>query len=90
MSFLIKDEEEWEKYEEIWEVIKNKAGINFHSEPIYEKRVKGSIYVKKITFGILLHVFAKNGKYLAIIIDNSVSTCDQIIERRNKNSYNKF
>ena len=41
MSFLIKDEEEREKYEEIWEVIKNKAGINFHSEPIYEQRVKG-------------------------------------------------
>ena len=28
MSFLIKKEEVWEKYEEIWNVIKNKLNIN--------------------------------------------------------------
>ena len=28
----------WEKYEGIWDVIKNKLGIKFHSEPIYEKK----------------------------------------------------
>ena len=38
MSFLIKIDEVWEKYEEIWDVIKNKLGIKFHSEPIYEKK----------------------------------------------------
>ena len=38
MSFLIKDVEVWEKYEEIWNVIKNKLGIKFHSEPIYEQK----------------------------------------------------
>ena len=38
MSFLIKNVEVWEKYEEIWDVIKNKLGIKFHSEPIYEKK----------------------------------------------------
>ena len=38
MSFLIKDDEVREKYEEIWEVIKNKVGIKFHSEPIYEQK----------------------------------------------------
>ena len=37
MSFLIKNDEVWEKYEDIWDVIKNKLGIKFHSEPIYEK-----------------------------------------------------
>ena len=26
------------KYEEIWNVIKNKLGIKFHSERIYEKK----------------------------------------------------
>ena len=36
MSFLIKDDEVWDKYNKIWDVIKNKLGINFHSEPIYE------------------------------------------------------
>ena len=38
MSFLIKKEEVWEKYEEIWNVIKNKLNIKFHSQPIYENK----------------------------------------------------
>ena len=38
MSFLIKNDEVWEKYEEIWDVFKNKLGIKFHSDPIYEKK----------------------------------------------------
>ena len=37
MSLLIKYDEVWEKYEQIWEVIKNKLGIKFHSEPVYYK-----------------------------------------------------
>ena len=36
MSFLIEDEEVGEKYEQIWDVIKNKLKIKFHSEPVYE------------------------------------------------------
>ena len=36
MSFLIKDDEVWDKYDKIWDVIKNKLGIKFHSEPVYE------------------------------------------------------
>ena len=39
MSFLIKNNEVWEKYEDIWDVIKNKQGIKFHSEPISEKKI---------------------------------------------------
>ena len=38
MSFLIKDDEVWEKYENIWDVIKNKLSIKFHSKPIYEQK----------------------------------------------------
>ena len=37
MSFLIKDDDVWEKYEQIWGVIKNKLDIKFHSEPVYDK-----------------------------------------------------
>ena len=37
MSFFIKDDEVWEKYEQIWGLIKNKLGINFHSELFYDK-----------------------------------------------------
>ena len=36
--FLIKDEQVWEKYEQIWDVIKTKLGTKFHSEPIYEQK----------------------------------------------------
>ena len=38
MSFLIKNSEVWEKYEDIWNVIKNKLSIKFHSQPIYENK----------------------------------------------------
>ena len=38
MSFLIKNSEVWEKYEDIWNVIKNKLQIKFHSQPIYENK----------------------------------------------------
>ena len=36
MSFLIKDNEVWDKCDEIWDVVKDKLGIKFHSEPVYE------------------------------------------------------
>ena len=36
MSFLIKDDEVWDKYDKICDVIKDKLGIKFHSEPVYE------------------------------------------------------
>ena len=35
ISFLIKDDKVWEKYEPIWDVIINKLGIKFHS--FYDK-----------------------------------------------------
>ena len=38
MSFLIKNSQVWEKYEEIWDVIKNKLNIKFHNQPIYEDK----------------------------------------------------
>ena len=38
MSFLIKDDEVWEKYDKMWDAIKNKLGIKFHSNPAYEYR----------------------------------------------------
>ena len=37
MSFVIKDDEVWKKYERIWDVIKNKLDIKFHSKTIYIK-----------------------------------------------------
>ena len=37
MSYLNKDDEVWEKYEQIWNVIKNRLNIKFHSKPVYDK-----------------------------------------------------
>ena len=34
--FVIKDDEVWDKYSEIWYVIKDKLGIKFHSKPVHE------------------------------------------------------
>ena len=36
LSFLIKDDEVWDKYDKIWDVIKDKLGTKFHSEPVYK------------------------------------------------------
>ena len=36
MSFLIKDDEVWKKYDKTWDAIKDKLGIKFHSKPVYE------------------------------------------------------
>ena len=38
MSFLIRNSEVWEKYEDIWDIIKNKLNFKFHSELIYENK----------------------------------------------------
>ena len=38
MSFLIKNDEVGEKFEEVWNVIKNKLNIKFYSEPVYENK----------------------------------------------------
>ena len=36
--FFIKDDEVWDKYYKIWDVIKDKLGIEFHSKPVCEYR----------------------------------------------------
>ena len=38
MSFMIKDDKVWDKYDKIWNVIKDKVGIKYYSEPVYEHR----------------------------------------------------
>ena len=36
MSFMIKDDKVWDKYDKIWNVIKDKLNIKLHSEPVHE------------------------------------------------------
>ena len=49
MSFLIKDDEVWDKYDKIWDAIKNKLGIKFHSQPVYKySYLKAKVKSKRI------------------------------------------
>ena len=35
---MMKNDEAWGKHRQIWDVIRNKLGNKFHSEPIYENK----------------------------------------------------
>ena len=62
MSFLIKDDEVMDKYNNIWDVIKDKLGINFHSEAAYEYKylkAKGREFdgvIKTKTFWVIMYL----------------------------------
>ena len=44
MSFVIKDDDVLDKYNEIWDKIKGKLNIKFHSMPVYdEKYIKAKV-----------------------------------------------
>ena len=38
MSFMIKNDDVLDKYNEIWDKIKNKLNIKFHSMPVYDEK----------------------------------------------------
>ena len=38
MSFVIKDDDVLDKYNEIWDKIKEKLNIKFHGTPVYDKQ----------------------------------------------------
>ena len=85
MSFLIKNDEVWEKYEEIWDVIKNKLGIKFHSEPIYEKKyLKAKIreFDSDIKTNFLGNGLPKENMYYTCI---ACITIDSVIKMNKKN-----
>ena len=83
MSFLSKDYKVWNKYDKIWEVIKDKLGINFYSEPVYEyKYLKAKV---REFDGIIKTKFLGNGMpkenmhytCIACITIDSVLTTDK-------------
>ena len=42
MSFMIKNDDVLDKYNEIWNKIKNTLNIKFHSIPVYDKKIHKS------------------------------------------------
>ena len=51
MSLSIKNDEVWQKYEDIWNVIKNKLNVKFQSQPMYENKY---LKAKVREFGVIL------------------------------------
>ena len=43
MSFMIKNDDVLDKYNEIWDKIKGGLNIKFHSVPVYDKKFDGVI-----------------------------------------------
>ena len=85
MSFLIKNDEVWEKYEEILDAIKNKPGIKFHSEPIYEKNyLKAKIreFDGEIRTNFLGNSTPKENMYYSYI---ACITIDSVMKMNKKN-----
>ena len=78
MSFLIKDNEVWNKYDKIWEVIKDILGINFYSEPVYEYK---HLKAKAREFDVMIKtIFGGNNMHytcIACITIDSVLTIDK-------------
>ena len=71
MSFLVKDDEVWDKYDKVWDLIKDKPGIKFYGEPVYEyKYLKAKVrefdgVIKTNFFGN--NIAKENAHYTCII-----------------------
>ena len=86
--FLIKHGKVWDKRDNIWDVVKDNLGINFHSEPVYEykylkAKVKEFDGIKKKNF-LGNDVLKENMHYtcIACITIDSVLRIDNKIIRK--------
>ena len=69
MSFLIKDDKLLDKYNKIWDVIKNKIGIIFHSKPFYnETYIKAKVREFDAKFKQTLWVMMCQKKIYIILV----------------------
>ena len=85
MSFLLKNSEVWEIYENIWDVIKNKLNLKFHSEPIYEnKYLKAKVkeFDGNIKTNFLCNNVPKENTYYTCI---ACITLDSVLKMDKKN-----
>ena len=75
----------WEKYEDIWNVIKNKLNIKFHSQPIYEnKYLKAKVreFDGNIKTNFLGNGLPKENDYYTCI---TCITIDSVLKTNKKN-----
>ena len=89
MSFLIKDDEVWDKYDKIWDVIKNKLNIKFHSEPVYEyKYLKAKVreFDGAIKTNFLNNGMSKENMYYSCIVCITIDSVMNIDKKKSSTS----
>ena len=89
MSYLFKSSEVWEKYKDIWDVIKNRLSIKFHSEPIFENKylkTKVREFDGSIKTNFLANSLPKENTYYTYI---ACITVDSVL-KMNKKIIHKF
>ena len=80
----------WDKYDKIWNVIKDKLGINFHSEPIYEYRylkAKVKKFDHAIKTNLLGNDIPKENVHYACIACITIDSVLRIYERNHPQVY---
>ena len=84
ISFLIKDDEVWDKYDKIWDVVKDKLGIKFQTEPVYEyKYLKAK--VKEFDGAIKTNLLGNNIPKENMHYTYIACTIDSVIRINRKN-----
>ena len=85
MSFVIKDDDVLDKYNEIWDKIKETLSIKFHSTPVYdEKYIKAKVreFNGVIKTNFLSDEVPKENKHYTCI---ACITIDSVMRVENKN-----
>ena len=93
MSLLIKDDQVWEKYEKIWDVIKNKLSIKFHSDPVYDKtylKAKTREFDGKIKTNILDNDVPKENMHYTCLACITIDSVIKIGKKNNPQVYLKY
>ena len=90
MSFLIKDDEVWDKYNRIWDVIKDKIGIKFHSKPVYEYKylkAKAREFDGAINTNVLGNSMPKENMYYTWIVCITIDSVMSIDKKNHPEVY---
>ena len=90
MSFVIKDDSVLDKYNEIWDKIKETLNIKFHSMPVYdEKYIKAKVreFNGVIKTNFLGDEIPKENAYYTCI---ACTTIDSAIRMKKKRIIQKF
>ena len=90
VSFLIKDDEVWHKYDKIQDAIKDKLGIKFRSEPVYKYqylKAKVREFDNVIKTNFLCKGIPKENMYYSYI---ACITIDSVLRINKKKIIRKF